>query len=640
MTRLNLETLEARLAPAGVVTLNTINNAISFTGDTNFLGNQVRISPSANDHFLLTGLGGTTFLIPGKGNVGGTIDTSTITGFSFPNNHTTKLTAKFLGGNDVFEYEGSFDGFAARKFGDIVLDVGAGADRVFATQFHAKSLTIDSGIGTDKITIAAGGLIDLVGGDGVEEAYGGGIRGAVVINGQNGGDTVLISATIGGTLAGKFSEAGVTFDVQNSRVGGGLSFAATAGKTIGQNNLNLTNTQIGLGVAVANLGNGLVARVNGASIGTDLNVNTGSGDLGSQFEVDFSTVGGSIDYKSGALGDLFGVNSSTVGKNVTANVGAGGSLQGVGNSRIGGNLTLTSALLGFDRMNLADSTILGGVAINAAESNDTLNVANITVGLSFSYNSGNGGTAGLFGGGDTFDNSRIGGNLNITYGAGNDKLNLNGMTILGGATITNGDGADSLGINGATIGRNFAYTAGNGGNAGNGDVFSSLLVNGTFAATYGSGNDSLGMFFSTVLGAATIKSGDGANNLSFGVAFQSTLSITGGTGVDSVLLNATVSGTTTIATLGGSDTVSFSNFGRYHGKVTLALGGVGADNDTLAVQGEMTFLGGIAVSTGNGNDVATFATDPGNVVILNGLTYADAASLLDNVDFGANLFIL
>jgi len=100
--RLEVQTLERRENPAGVVNVTFTGSVITLTGDGNPAGNNVQVSATGNDttpntsHFLFTGQLGTQFTVNG-GAVQGDFDTSTVAGFAFPNNGTTKLNVNLAG---------------------------------------------------------------------------------------------------------------------------------------------------------------------------------------------------------------------------------------------------------------------------------------------------------------------------------------------------------------------------------------------------------------------------------------------------------------------------------------------------------------------------------------------------------------
>lgn len=586
-TVLGLERLEARETPAGVVAANLINNTLSFVGDGNAAGNEVRVTAIANNHFEIEGLNGTTFTV-NKIAVGNKIDTSLVPNFTFPNNGTTKIDGKFLGGPDRFEFDGFSRGQLPRQFGDVLLNMGAGNDTVLATQFIAKSVTINSTLPTvgntdnDAITIAAGGALDLDAGIPGTESYAGGINKNLTIMGQSGSDTTVIAATIGGNVTGTFMDAGDSLTIRGgSRIGGNLTVTETPAKLLGKNTLAISeNTQIGLNVNFNNTVNAADVDVLNSSIGGNLMLNSGSGTAGSTFDLLNVLVGGNLDVKGGTLADTFFGQGVVVAKNLSVSTGDGGN---------------------------------GGMAVP-----------------------------------DALLQSRVAGNATFTYGKGNHSLSVLNTNVFGNVSATTGDGLDTLNYDNGVIGKNFSYTGGTGGNGGgaNPDSISNLTVGGTFSVTYGSGDENLSLGSVEVHGTSAIRTGDGVNSVHVtGALFLGTFSVTGGLGIDTVNLRAIdVIGTTSINTSGGSDLVNITQFGRFKGKVTFNLGGAGTDNDDLTVNAdaglEIVFLGGVSVATGAGTDTTTIGTSAGNVILLNGLTYAEAAALTDTFNAGVNLVIL
>lgn len=582
--RLNLERLEARETPAGAVTLNLINNTFSFTGDGDAAGNEVRVTATSSNNFLIEGLSGTKFVVDGA-NIGGTIDTSLIPDFAFPNNGTTKINVKFLGGPDRFEYDGFINGQEARAFADITLDMGAGNDTVFSSQFIAKNLTIKStaptGAATDNdtVTIAAGGLFEL---DPLQlgpESVGGGIRKNLTITGMTGSDLITLAATVGGNVTVALKDAADTFSLQGaSRVGGNVVVTETPTTVLGANNFNIMeNVQIGKNVTFTNTKNAANATLFSATIGGNLMLNATGSTAASTFTFDNTTVGGNADIKSGTGADTANVTQAAVGKNFSLAMGDGGN-----------------------------------------------------------------------GAGDLLYGVNVSGNLKITYGKGADILNLANSNILASTTITGSDGQDRLTVQNNIFGKNFAYTGGAGGNFGAGtpDVIDGVRVGGTFTVTYGAGNEGLELNNSSITGAAKVTGGNGNDTINIeNMVFLGHFSVIGGTGQDAITLSRVfVYGNTTVTTSGGNDTVNISVFGRYKGKVTINTGGAGADDDTININAdlgnEVAFLGGVNIVTGGGADSADIGDGDGLVVVLNNLTYPDAANLSDTVNTGNNLLII
>lgn len=579
--RLGLELLEARETPAGVVTLSEVNNTITLIGDGDAAGNEVQVLASANGNFQLNGLNGTTFLV-NKANVGASIDTSAIAGFAFVSD-VTKLSVKFLGGPDRFEYDGVTNGQPIRKFSDIVIDTGAGNDTVLLRQFIGKTLTINSAapaVGNtdnDVVTVAAGGVLELdplvVG----AESYSGGVRTNLTINGQTGNDTALLAVNAGGTITGNFKDAGDSFTLKgNSRIGGSVIVNETPTTVLGVNAFTIDETvEISQNVTFNNLNNAANALVRNTNIAGNLLINSGSGVGGSTYTIKTVNVGGNLDVKDGPLADTLIIDGFAASKNVALTMGAGGSV------------------------------------------NDLVNAVVIQ------------------------------GNFSATYGAGDDSFALKFSTISGNATITNSDGDDRLNVFGCSIDRNFTYNGGNGGNGGPGspDVLTAT-IGGTCNVAYGSGNDALTVEFSIINAATTIKMGEGTNRLTCPTStFMGSFTFTGGLSADT--FNATgmqVFGTSSITTGGGNDVVNITVQARFKGKLTLNTGGAGSDNDTINLQAdsgkESQFLGGVSVNTGAGNDTTNIGTAAGKVYLFNGLTYPNITAPLDVVTLGANLIQL
>ena len=376
-TRLGLERLEERETPAGVVTLSYLNNVITFTGDGNPTGNEVRVTALSTTRFQIDGLNSTTFFIAGAGNVGGSIDTGKLPGgappFAFPDNGTTALKVNFTGGPDRFEYDGTginptpppANLLPPVGFGDVTLNMGAGNDTVVLRQFVAKNVIINStaptGAATDNdtFTILAGGVYDFDG-NLTPETYQGGLRGSLTVNGATGSDTVNVAARVGVNVVGKFTDANDSFVIRGeSRIGGFVTVTETPTAALGINTFSIAeNTQIAKYVTLTNTNNAIAATVTNSTIGGNLTLTSGSGLLGSTFDITNALIGGIASVTGGTLQDLVNVQNVGVGKDLKLTMGNGGNGTG-------------------DTIN--NLTIAGSVIVNYGTGNDTLSVTNSTI---------------------------------------------------------------------------------------------------------------------------------------------------------------------------------------------------------------------------------------------------------------------
>lgn len=662
-TRLGLERLEERETPAGVVALSLASNTLTFTGDGDAAGNEVRITALSTTQFLIEGLSGTTFTVGGV-NIGATIDTGNpplgVPAFPFPNDGTTAIKATFTGGRDRFEFDGSnvnptpnpSNVLPPVGFGVVTLNMGAGNDTVILRQFVAKSVTVNStltaGTDNDLVQVLAGGIFDF-NGDLTPETYLGGIRTTLIVNGQAGNDTVNIAARIAGNVTGTFRDAGDTFTIQGaSRVGGAVTVTESPTTVLGTNTFSITeNSQIAKNVTVTNLNNALNASVNDATVGGSLTLRAGSGLGGSNFSLNNTDVGSQLSLTGGTGADTVTAINVNTGRNLLLNMGNGGnagdSLIGV---NVGGSMTVTYGT-GNDSISVQNTNVAGSLTVNGGEGIDTFFGNDLKVGLTLSLRMGNGGNGG---GGDFLSNVTTGGGLTVIYGAssGDDLLQVQNSTIAGTASVNAGAGLDRFNLSDSNFNRGFSYIGGLGGNGGivAPDVVADVFVAGTFRVTYGAGNEELQMSTSTISGAATILGANGNDVFSLNfVKFLSSLAITGGIGVDAInAANLLVVGATRLTTSGGDDTVNITQSGQYQGRVTINTGGAGSDNDTLNIEAtanvEITFLGGLAIATGAPLDTVTIGTQPGNVIVLNGFIYPEAATLDDNPTLGNNLLVL
>jgi len=304
-------------------------------------------------------------------------------------------------------------------------------------------------------------------------------------------------------------------------------------------NLNDQGTFLAGGKLTVDVGNTLA----GVFISVDLGGFTYSGSVsvkvgnspplsGSNVDVENGTIGSDLNITTGTGDDQIGVGLLTavnVQGNANINAGASGAsgdLVFVGSAglatRVGGNLTVTNANL---------FTLSGNSGVNP------------TVGGFLNANSA------AEGNGDnwTLDStSSVLGSVYMTTGSGNDSVTLNG---------------NSGGITGSTV-------LVNEGNGTNDFTFGSLpaaTISGNLTYMGGTGTDT-GSLFGTVLGNVAVVQGNGTNALVFGptsIVMGTSVSITGGTGTDSIdLQGLTAPGARLSAILGaGNDTVRFSAVG-------------------------------------------------------------------------------
>ena len=481
--RLNLEKLEVRETPAGVVKLDFDQDTHDFTRIMRFTGdndsNEVLVQVTPNNNFLVQGANGTTFEVKINGNyinIGDTVDTSLLTTeqFHFPNDGTTKIIANFQGGADIFDYAGYTFGQMPRSFGDVELNMGSGNDTVKLVQATCKNLKITSsfpnaGDDNDTVIIASGGDLDLLGNDGIPDYFQGGIRGNLTIGNAVGNDSITIAATINGSVQSTFTDGSDSFRILGtSRIGKGVTITESSSTTVGTTTFSITeNSRIGGDVKLENGKNDAIVTLGAAFITKSFIVNSGDGLSNSSFVLQNSKIGRDVKIRSGSREDLF------IGKN-------------------------------------------------------------LDVGLELNVSTGNGGT-----GADRLENVKIGTKMDFKFGNGADSLVIQNTSVGRDARIINDFGKDHIEWLGGSVGGHLIYYCGTSGNNGPADPdrFSNLNIGGNLYLDYVHGTTDVVIDQSSVHGPATYSSiGDGVVSIT-NSTFSNSLTYLGGGGSDALSLN-------------------------------------------------------------------------------------------------------
>jgi len=556
-----LESLEPRLAPAGVITLSTAGGVLTATGD--IADNQMEISSSGpgtweiQDH---TG-GGTLF------SLNGAPAAAQVTLFA-----TQSIKATLNGGNDVIKFEN------IQVNGSVTVLGNDGDDSVLFNNILVNGLTtVDTGNGIDTIT--SGGvfnnLVTFKTGKGFDTVSLGDSflgRGLTADLGTETNSFSIMAANFQsyGSISVVAAGSAVddqTFSVEttNGFVSGGLSFKTSAGNTNltlgGQNaadSLSVTGNvtvQTAAGVDTFTLQQDLL--VGGAlSIAAGDGMNTvESADLADYRFGSFSYTGG----KGADTVELRG-GHGVIGGAVNYNGGAGTSRLTISTTtslRIGGALNYTG---GVDNDTLtisgAASVVSGALTFKGGDGDNTMDMAMISGSLgSVSYTGGKGSDA-LFVGDATNLTSviTVHGNVASNMGAGFGRLEIRDLLAYGGIshTTANATGFEFVNIYDSTV-----------------LGTSTLKMDGNSEATI-TVNDS------TFQSALSISTGGGADRVNFDTddqetaitsIFNTTVKINLGAGDD--FFNAGVS--PTVATVGnqfagleldggaGADTASFED---------------------------------------------------------------------------------
>ncbi len=196
-------------------------------------------------------------------------------------------------------------------------------------------------------------------------------------------------------------------------------------------------------------------------------------------------------------------------------------------------------------------------------------------------------------------NDDVHGNLNVTMGAGKDKVILGKVNVQGTTTINTDNDADQVTLDGSYRTLNV--------NTGAGDdiVNTSTMLANNFNLNLGAGADSTKIEFSNIDNLLDIQASTEADSITLNHAFSDRIRIDSGAGKDSVLLkNQTQSNDLRVNTGADADTVEFNEYGPFGGTVSVDT----ADGDDI-VRVKNSFINNNAeFKTGSGNDQVLFET--------------------------------
>ncbi len=300
-----------------------------------------------------------------------------------------------------------------------------------------------------NINVRTGGTNDLVG---VLVAPGATIGGNLSIDTGGGDDAVLVlgaDGSIGGDVVLSNFEASPGGGITN------LGTFFTIGGSVRVNAL-FNNT-------------GLAFDISGVTIGRDVSLQTGNGDddisisgsfiggnvssmqgnfvLGQTFNIDSSSIGGSLSYLGGSGGplgnELVSFDTAFIGRSANVNLGSGfgtNTFQFSAGSLIGGSLTVFGGA-GDDDLSAFDGDVAGGVMISLGGGTNSLSVTGALTGAFFNYLGGSGADSVNFAPAAGSASPRI----YALLGAGDDAFNLdttNALPVFG--FIDFGSGADTF----------------------------------------------------------------------------------------------------------------------------------------------------------------------------------------------------
>jgi hypothetical protein len=399
-----------------------------------------------------------------------------------------------------------------------------------------------------------------------------------------------------------------------------------------------------------------------AKIGGSLTI---GGAISSQTVNLAGTVGGSVGYTANALAAFDIVNlegSATIGGNLTLGLKDGSNIVRLKGGHVCGNV-LVKGGADDDTVEVTetgDVTIDGSASFLLVNGNNTfvgkgpVGIAStIYVGSSFTYVGGTGndklnldisgttldvgtdakltlGTKQVFDGNEaTFEALRVGRNIVVTGGIGDDSVIASGaLEARGNVTLNLGAGDNSFDSNQQGIGTNsiagkFTYTGGPNGDLVNLDA---ITIGKSMSVALGESNGSnQGLFAGlkspagvTVFGSAKVTSGSGNDGILFRRTYVGgTLTVKTGDGIDTVAIDdSNVAGAALIDLGAGDDLLqsemltgdgsgSLSNATTFGGTLTIK-GGDGSDMVNLSDDGDATtfnqFGGRVMLIGGAGKD--------------------------------------
>jgi len=457
--RLGLERLEERETPA-IVTVTLTNGSMTLTSDG---GSEViSVFEVGVGRFDVVGGGSTQVRLGKAGTPMVSLHDLAVTG---------NITATFGSGDDNFDMRQNL----LTLLGDITINMGAGSDSVVLEKIQGRNLTVN------QANPAAGALDnDYV------EIRGCALRGSATLNNFVGADYVTIDGFL--NADDSFVDAGVAgslninnrlgsdyVEIDDARIGGGLTINNTAGTGFG-NFVEVDDSYIGRNLRIASPGNVLSEiRIEESYIGGAVSVTSGSPSLGfTRIEVDESFIGLSATITGGSGNDSINIEGSY------------------------GTTLMVDAGNGTNDMTFAEVRTGGSATVKGGSGNDVIrSTFNLDIGGNAIFNLGNGTNRLELGYGQPDDRVLVGGNLNVTGGTGQDTLVFWPVLIHGTTAVNLGAGNDELGMN---SGRNY--------------------FGGTATFNFGAGDDALSINEGTFLGNLTIVLGAGADKLFIGNADQ------------------------------------------------------------------------------------------------------------------------
>ncbi|HYF36064.1 MAG TPA: hypothetical protein VD994_12290, partial [Prosthecobacter sp.] len=589
-----VESLEPRLAPAGIITLTTAGGVLTITGDTG--DNSIRITdvPATGMWAIAEPVAGTTYVLNGV--------TQANVPFDIPAQGGIK--ANLGGGDDQLEIIPS-TGATGMVLSVLSIVGGKGEDKIALGNNAAQSLqvlgatTVDTGDGDDTVFVAGsagfGGAANFKLGSGKDILFFPNVAQHAFLKGVKidlgvGEKALFIAST-------EFEVSGGSFSVVGAGAAGvaqNIAIAPTSGTIQGPASIAIAGGDVTLDVGDAN---------KALRFGSTLGVVTGGG-------LDLVTFDGTIDAAGAVTVDMKAGNNSFTLANDSELYTAALSVKGAGGVDFV-SLNLGSVLTTLGTFNMD----FGPGATNAVQFVAT-------------------------------SVQMIGGAMNILGGAGIDNIALTGITrVTGGVTLDLKDGANVLSVSSNLIVDSLTIKGGIGNDmlavglntllqssgavtlslgAGNNSFLAasnSAFIAGSFNYAGGAGDDSFtvdGSVFSS-LGATTWNPGAGANTFDIEPTAYTFLGgavkINGGKWADTVRfkgLDVRIVGALTVALGDGPNDVIIESPLMNLGASLSYTGGSGADALSVG-PGKLYVAGAVTIKGGNGSNEISLGATSGSI---------------------------
>ncbi len=589
-----IESLEPRLAPAGLLTLTAAGGVLTISGDAADNGIQIVDIPSTGK-WQINDYGGLTTTFRYNGAIISAGDT-------IPAQST--IIATLGDGDDQIEIRPSGTPSSMMLPGGITINAGKGDDQVYlgsntSQELVVGAVSVDLGEGDDSFDSTLNGTytgaVKVLGGLGDDEVSFDGsssdqvfLQGLVLDLGKGENTTTLDAFRL--SIAGALTiidagDVGVSPSINlisdTLTVDGVVSISVAAGDSyIGIGDETTDVQQFGAGLRITGgTGNDEVFFLGIQTIDSGVTVDLKAGTNSTTFGNSSSFAAASLSILGGADADSVLVDNDAVivvNAGFSLNLGSGSNTWTTdpGAQVTAGTLSYLGGT-GSDTLNYAGATlrVLGAMTVNTGADG----IGNIDL--------------------DPTTSAYVGGLLTFTGGKGNDDVDFDtpDFRIMAGLRLSLGEGGNSL------------STAG-----------TSLQVVGGVSYVGGTGTDALTLDNDSLIitkALSFVSTGAGVNSLYVAATTASigSVSYVGGTGIDGFYLGnldgvstsrLTVNGAVT-GNLGTGVALAVISDSRVLGALNLTLAGKSSESDSVVLF-QSTFNGVVNINTGAGTSTASF----------------------------------